>query len=105
MAQSHVVSPADLQKEAVAATRTRQHNAQTLNRFLSSPTAKKALRTAHVDPTRVKTAISSLSDEELAQLAARAEKAQSDFAAGLLPSRTLLLIILAILVVILIIVH
>jgi hypothetical protein len=105
MAQTHLVTPEDLQKEAVAATRVRQHNVQTLTRFLSSPLAKKALRSAHLDPTRVKIAVSALSDEELAQLAARAEKAQADFAAGLLPSRNVLLIVLAILIVILILVH
>ena len=36
-AQDHVVSPADLQKSAVAATNTRQQNVESVNRFLTSP--------------------------------------------------------------------
>jgi hypothetical protein len=103
LAQTHVVTPTEIQKEAVARTRTRQHNLETLNQFLSSPAAKKALRSAHVDARRVKTAVSSLSDEELAQLASRAEKAQADFAAGF-TNRDLLIVILGIVALILIIV-
>jgi hypothetical protein len=104
LAQTHVVSPDELQKEAVATTRARQSNAQTVTQFLSSPAAKKALRSAHLDPTRVKTAVSALSDEELAQLASRAEKAQADFAAGTLSNRDLLFIILGIAALILVII-
>ncbi len=104
VAQTHVVSPGELQKEAVTATRKRQDNLKTATQFFSSPKAQKALRSAHLDPAQVKTAVSSLSDEELAQLASRAEKAQADFAAGNIDNRDLLLIILGIAALILIIV-
>ncbi len=104
LAQTHVVSPAELQKEAVATTRTRQDNLKTVSQFFSSPKAQKTLRSAHLDPTQVKTAVSSLSDEELARLASRADKAQADFAAGNIDNRDLLLIILGIAALILIIV-
>jgi len=103
LAQTHVVTPAEMQKEAVARTRARQHNVETVTQFLSSPTAKKALRSAHLDAKQVKTAVSSLSDEELAQLAARAEKAQADFAAGM-SNHDLLLIILGLVALIVIVV-
>jgi hypothetical protein len=103
LAQTHVVTPDELQKEAVAATRTRQQNEQTVNQFLSTPAAKKALRSAHVDPKQVKNAVSTLSDEELAQLASRTEKAQADFAAGF-TNHDLLIIIIALVALILIIV-
>ena len=66
--------------------------------------AEKALQSAHVDPTQVKQAVSSLSDQELAQLASRAQKAQADFAAGSLSERDLLIILIGIAVIILIIV-
>ena len=44
MAQTHVVSPAELQKEAVAVTQAHQRNVEAVTQFLSSPRAKKALR-------------------------------------------------------------
>jgi len=103
-AQSHVVSPADLQKEAVSATQTRQQNIDTLTNAFSTPKAEKALRAAKIDPSQVKTAVSSLSNAELAQLATRANNAQRDFSAGTLDDRDLLLIIVAIAALILIIV-
>ena len=104
LAQTHVVSPADLQKEAVSATQVRQHNMEQVQQFLSSEPAQKALRAAHLDPVQVTTAVSSLSNAELAQLAARSQKAQTDFAAGDLTERDLLLIIIAIAALVLIIV-
>jgi hypothetical protein len=57
-----------------------------------------------MDTRQVKTAVSTLNDQELAQLAARADKAQADFAAGTLSQRDLILIILGVAVLILIIV-
>ena len=103
-AQSHVVTPADLQKEIVTASQTRQHNIDTVRQFLSTPSAEKAMKTAKIDPREVKTAVATLDDQELARIAARADKAQSDFAAGALGERDLLLIIIAIAALILIIV-
>lgn len=104
MAQSHVVSPADLHKSVTDASQTRQQNLTTVRQFLSSPVAEKALASAKIDPQQVQTAVSTLDDQELAQLAARADKAQADFAAGTLSERDLLLIVLAIAVLVLIIV-
>ncbi len=102
--QGHVVSPADLQKAAVASTSTRQQNEATVNRFLSSPQTRQALRSVHMNSEQVKTAVSNLSDQEVAQLASRANKAQGDFAAGIISDHDLILIALAALVVIIIIV-
>jgi len=104
LAQTHVVSPAELQEEAVAATRARRHNVERVNEFLSSPKAEKALRSAHMDPTRLKTAVATLSDAEVAQLASRAAKAQADFAAGKLSDHDLLVILIGIAALVLIIV-
>ena len=66
--------------------------------------AAKALKSAKMYTQQVKTAVSTLNDQELAQLAARADKAQADFAAGNLTERDLILIILGIAVLVLIIV-
>jgi hypothetical protein len=104
LAQSHVVSLAELQQQAQAASQARQNHVETLQRFLSSPTAQHALRSAHLDAAKVQAAVSSLSDQELAQLSSRASKAQADFAAGTMSDRDLLLILVAIAALILIIV-
>jgi len=104
VAQDHVVSPTELQKEVVAASQSRQHNLDTLQQFLSTPAAEKAIKSAQMDPRQVKTAVSALDDQDLAQLAARASKAQADFAAGTLSDRDLIWIIVVIAVIVLIIV-
>ena len=104
VAQSHVVTPADLQKEVVAASQARQRNLEAVQQFLSTPAAEKAMKSAQVDPKEVRTAVSTLNDQELARLAARADKAQADFAAGRIEERDLILIILAIVALVLIIV-
>lgn len=104
LADSHVVSLAELQSAAVASTRVREKNIATVQQFISSPKAEKALKSAHLDATQVKDAVSRLSDTELSQLAARASKAQTDFAAGKLSDRDLIIILIAIAALILIIV-
>jgi len=104
LAQIHVVSPADLQKEVVNATQRRELNVEKVRQFLSSEMAQKALKTAHMNSEQVKTGVASLSDAELAQLASRADKAQADFVAGTLSDRDLLLIILGIAALVLIII-
>ncbi len=103
-ASQHVVSPSDLQMATVDASQARQKNLDTLNKFFGSARAEKALQSAHMNPEQVKTAVAGLSDEELAQLASRANKAQSDFAAGTMSDRDLLIILVAIAALILIIV-
>jgi hypothetical protein len=103
-AQVHLVSPGDLQQQLLASSRTRQSNLETVQRFLSTPMAEKAIASSHADTRQVTGAISSLSDAELANLAARANKAQADFAAGNINDHDLLIILIAVLALILIIV-
>lgn len=100
----HLVSPGDLNKAAQDATHVRQQNIDTLHSFLASPKTEKALEQARMNPVEVQNAVSGLSDQELAQLAARASKAQNEFAAGSMSDRDLLLILVGIAVIILIIV-
>lgn len=100
----HLVSPSDLNKAAQDATHARQQNIGTLRDFLSSPKAQKALEQAHMNPVEVQNAVSGLSDQELAQLATRASKAQNELAAGNISDRDLLIILVAIAALILIIV-
>jgi hypothetical protein len=104
LAQDHVVSPVEIQRDAAGASAARQQHVQQLNGFLSSSEAQQALKSAHMDPQEVKNAVGQLDDEDLARLSARAEKAQQKFAAGSLSDRDLLIILVAVAALILIIV-
>lgn len=103
-ATQHLVSPQDLHKATQDATQTRAQNQKTLHDFLSSSAAQKALDSAHMNPQQVQGAVAGLSDHDLAQLAARAQNAQNDFAAGRMSDHDLLIILIAIAALILIIV-
>jgi len=100
----HLVSPSELQQAAVKASTARQQNLDQVKQFFSSEKAQQALKSAHVNPEQVKSAVSTLDDAELAQLASRVQKTQSDFAAGTLSDRDLIIILVAIAALILIIV-
>jgi hypothetical protein len=104
LAQNHVVSPLELQKDVAAASASRQKNLAQVESFLSSEEAQRAMKSAHVNYQEVKNAVRQLNDEDLAQLSARSEKAQKDFAAGTLSDRDLLIILLCIAALVLIIV-
>ncbi|HEX4287043.1 MAG TPA: PA2779 family protein [Terracidiphilus sp.] len=103
-AADHLVSPSDLQNSAVNASQRRQQNLESLKSFLGTSQARHAMETAHMNPDQVTTAIASLNDDELAQLAQRADKAKSDFAAGSLSDRDLIVILLLVAALILVIV-
>ena len=100
----HLVSPTELQKAVVDASQKRQQNLDTLTQFFSSEKAQRALDSAHQNPEQVKNAIASLSDDELAQLASRANKAQTDFAAGKMDDHDWLIVLVCIAALVLIIV-
>ena len=104
LAQDHVVSPGEIQRDAASASAARQQHVQQLDGFLSSKEAQQALKSAHMDPQEVKTAVRELDDEDLARLSARAERAQREFAAGKISDRDLLIILVAVAALILIIV-
>ncbi len=103
-AQDHVASTADLQKQAAASAATRQQQVESLQKAFSSPKVESALKAAKMDPAQIRTAVSSLSDADLAKLSARSSQAQQDFAGGRMDDRDLLLILVAIAALILIIV-
>jgi hypothetical protein len=99
---THLVSPAQLQQQVQSASANRRKNIDSLTQFLSTPMAVGKMKSEHIDPAQVKNAIPSLSDAELADLSARATKAQQQFVAGTLSNNDLLIIILILVVVILI---
>jgi len=104
--ENHVVPLTELHRDAGAATASRQGDLAKVERFFSSELAQNALRAAHIDGDRVKTALPLLGTDEIAQLAARTDRLQADFAAGALSNQeiTYILIALATAVIILVIV-
>lgn len=103
-AQDHVVPPAQLQKDVQDASARRARNVAQLDDLFASEQGQKALQTAHASYEQVQKAVRSLSDEDLARFATRAQSAQNDFAAGNINTTDLLWIVLGVLVVILIVV-
>jgi hypothetical protein len=91
--KQHVVSLSDLNKDAARPAQARQANEEALRTLLSSETAQKALKSSNLDYQQVDKAVGQLNDEDLARLAERSRRAQSDFAAGRISDRDLLWII------------
>jgi hypothetical protein len=102
---AHLVSPSQLNHQVQESTATRQKQIDGLTEFLSTPQAERAMKDAKIDPVQVKTAIPTLSNANLANLSARADRAQQDFAAGGLSSLALALIIIAVVLLILLAVY
>src|SRR5690242_2349497 len=75
----HIVSSKALQQNLEASSAARQKNVETLTKFMSTPTAQKAMRDAKIDPAQVQKAIPTLSDQELTNLSARAADTQQKF--------------------------
>jgi hypothetical protein len=99
----HVVSVQELSKDAARPAETRQANETALRQLFTSKQAQQALKSANIDYSKVDNAVGQLSDEDLANLSARARQLQDNFAAGRagsLSDRDLLIIlIIAILVI------
>ncbi len=93
-AQEHVVAPTELRKEVRDASVKRTENAAKLRDFLNSDVARDAVRGARLNPVKIDKAIASLSDQELATLAAKSSDIRNDFAAGRLTSSQVTYIIL-----------
>ena len=81
-AQTHVVSSGELHDAVLSASQQREQNRDKLKKILSTPAAEKIMHSRGAEPEQVRQSISLLSDEELNQLAARANTDQPDFAAG-----------------------
>jgi hypothetical protein len=84
LAQDHVVSPGQIQNDVTSSSATRQRNEQELRGFLSRKEIQKAMKSEGVNPQQVTTAVSQLNNTDLANLAARSQKAQKDYAAGMI---------------------
>jgi hypothetical protein len=104
--EQHVVSSQELSTDAARPAQTRGANEAALRQLFSSEQAQQALKSADIDYRKVDKAISQVSDEDLAKLAARSRQVQDNFAAGRaggLSDRDLLVIlIIAVLLILLI---
>ncbi len=94
-AQDHVVSDADLRRAVAQAGEARQRNCAQVQRFFLREPVRRVLKSARLDPTKIERAIPALSDEELARLAARANKVETDMAGGALTNEQLTYIVIA----------
>jgi len=90
-----VVPLTELHQAAVASTEARGANLARVEHFFSSDVAQASLRAAKIDGDQVMKALPLLSDEELARLAARTDRLQTDFAAGALSTLHLTYIVIA----------
>ena len=104
LSAQHVVKPADIQKDVVAASSAREGNLQKVDKFFSSEQAKQALKSARIDSGKLQKAVRALDDDELARLAARTDKVQQDFAAGALTNQEITYILIALATAVIIIV-
>jgi hypothetical protein len=107
LAESHVLSSNELQQQMITAANERQGKVERVQQFFGSEVAQKALKASGMNYKQVQSAVAQLDDRELAQLAAKTDKAQQDFAAGALSNQqiTYILIALATAVIVIILVH
>ena len=103
-AEDHVIPLNELHHDAAAVTQTRQANLAKAERFFKLEPVEKALRAAKLDGDQVLSAVSFLSDAELARLASRVDTVQTDFAAGALDNEHLTYIVIALAAAVLVIV-
>jgi len=102
--QDHVVQPNDLKARLGARASERQSDLATVDRVLRSEKANLVAARMGTDLSRVREALPSLTDIELRDLASRADKLQTDPAAGLTHDvEELLIIFLIVAIVILVI--
>ena len=104
-AQDHIVTSQALQQQVQSASATRRQDIETLTKFLSTPSAEQAMKQAKIDPVQVRRAIPTLSTQDLANLTARANHAQQQFAAGGLGAGMLVVIVVVIALIIILIAY
>jgi len=102
--KEHAVSAQDLRKDVQKASDERRANESAIRELLSTEQGQKAVKSAGADFAKVNQAVSQLSDEDAARLAAQSRVLQKDLAAGKLSDRDLLIIIILIAALVLIIV-
>jgi hypothetical protein len=102
-AGDHLVAPQAAEERLLQQAEARRDGQAAVERALGSPEAEAAAAAVGADLGRVRAAVTTLSDEELAELAARAARLQTDPVAALdADIKTLLTIFLIVAIVILV---
>ena len=102
-AADHLVAGADVRSALQAAAQGREQALARLDRVLAEPEAARAAARAGASVAQLRSALATLSDSELQDLALRAAALESDPVAGLDPDvRQLLIIFLIVAIVILV---
>jgi hypothetical protein len=91
----HAVSLVELEKDVAASAARRQANQVKVEKFFATPQAREAMKKAGLSYEVIQRAVPQLPQDELARLAARADKAQKQFEAGALTNQQLTYIIIA----------
>jgi hypothetical protein len=73
----------------------RDSNRKEVVEFFATPQVRKALKASNLDLQKVETAVSFLSDDELAKLAMQSREMQRDVAAGALNNQQITYILIA----------
>jgi len=102
--KEHAVSAHDLRKDVQKVSADRQANDAAIRALLSTEQGQKVLKSTGADFTKVNQAVSQLSDEDAARLAAQSRAVQKDIAAGNFTDRDILIVIVCIAALVLIIV-
>ena len=102
--KEHAVSAQDLRKDVQKVSADRQANDAAIRALLSTEQGQRALKSTGADFTKVNQAVSQLSDEDAARLAAQSRAVQKDIAAGNFTDRDILIVIVCIAALVLIIV-
>jgi len=92
--KQHVVSLEDLGKDTAKPAETREANEAAVRELFSSAAAQEALKSANVNYVKIDQAVSQLSDEDVAKLAQRSRQVESNFAAGNMSDRDLLVLVI-----------
>lgn len=93
--QQQTISPSQLRAAVQEAAKTRKDNLNRVRSFFTSEPVRAALKSGNIDYQRVEKAVATLSADELARLASRTSKIQSDLAAGALSNQELTYIVIA----------
>ena len=94
-AADHLVPSADMRQQLTDREQSRSEKVDQLTEFFQSPAASQALAKAGIDAGKISKAVSSLDNESLESLTARALDAQRDLSAGALNNQQLTYIIIA----------
>ena len=103
VAEDHLVSREAARERVLDAATQRAHSLATIDAVLATPAAAQAAQGVGADTNQLRAALPTLSDAEIADLAARADALQSNPVAGLDDDiKTLLIIFLIVAIVILV---